>query len=229
MSNAPEPLRWLDPASEIPPELRQALVDARADVPSAEVLARIKAGAVAKAAAAKLGLLIKLILGSAVLGGLGLWFWLPEQPPASTARPAAIAPLLPTAAPEPPPPPIAEPADTRDVAAPLQAPARAIPPSSPPIASELDLLESAQRALSEDPREAFRLTQLSRRHHPRGNFVPEREALAVQALLGLGRRNEAEVRYRILRAEHPNAAVLPRLEALFGNTDAGATASSTPP
>lgn len=217
MSTEPEPVRWLDPGSEVSPELRAALLDARADLPSPEVLARIRAGALAKAAAAaKLGLVLKLLIGSVVLGTIAFQFW-PEAERVGTQEkpsPTVAAPAreLPTA-PEPAPPP----APSIEVA-PSPPKPRAASPSAP-VPDELDLLESAQRVLSENPREALRLTRLSAKHHPGGSFVPEREALAIQALLSLGKEHEAKARYERLRSDHPESAVLRRLEEILRSED----------
>lgn len=224
MSTEPEPMRWLDPASEVPPELRFALADAASERPSPEALARIQAGVLAKIAlAAKLGLVVKIVLGLLVAGGAAFLSTSPPSPPLSTPAPP-LPRVAPAVVPIPEVTPATEPATIPEPARPPtpKRPERAKPPSPPrvdatPVPDEIDLLESAQRALSGDPKETLRLTTLSEKHYPGGDFIPEREALAINALLQLDRRPEAEARFSRLRSSHPNAAVLRRLEELLGS------------
>lgn len=224
MSSELEPIRWLDPTSEVSTELRAALEAARAELPSSEALGRIELGAAAKAAAAgKLGLIVKLLVGLTVVGAAALQFWpkelsapvvAPPEPSAPTPASATgpeepAAPETPAAESTTPRTEPAEPSTSRPV------PARPKAAPSPPAPDELELLESAQRSLARDPAEALRLAELSARYHPSGDFVPEREALAIQALLGLGRRAEAQARFERLERRHPRSAVLSRLEELL--------------
>lgn len=212
MNTEREPIRWLEAAGEVSEELRSALLEARAELPSEEVLRRIEAGAVAKAAAAsQLGWLVKLFVGLTVAAVIGLQFW-PEgvvvereiesvpSVPSATLTATATATATPTEE------VVMEPG-------PARSPERVRPKAEVP--DELELLEAAQRALAGAPKEALRLTRLSARHHPKGQFVPEREALAIQALVKLGRQAEAQERFERLRSRSPRAAVLGRLEELL--------------
>jgi hypothetical protein len=52
----------------------------------------------------------------------------------------------------------------------------------------------ARRVLEATPARAYALTDEHRRHYPRGLLSEERELLAIEALLALGRRPEAEGR-----------------------------------
>jgi hypothetical protein len=69
--------------------------------------------------------------------------------------------------------------------------------------TEVELLERAQAALSERPRDALALTREHRRRFPRGVLVQEREVIAIDALKRLGEERAAsdkaaafEERYR---------------------------------
>jgi len=64
-----------------------------------------------------------------------------------------------------------------------EAPAAAVP--------EIDLLRSARANLAARPREAYRLTEQHRREYPKGVFVQERDALAIEALLRAGELKDA--------------------------------------
>jgi outer membrane biosynthesis protein TonB len=206
MSTEPEPLRWLDPASDAPDELRAALADAKEELPSPDALARIQAGALAKAATAiKLSFLLKSLLGLSLVGAVALQLR-PDPPPAPVPVPAPAPAPVPVPAPAPAPAPV-------PVPVPVPAPAPAPVPA--PIPAELELLEAAQAALTRDPKETLRLARLSAKHHPSGEFVPEREALAIQALVALGRRAEARERFERLRASHPGSAGLGRLQEIL--------------
>jgi hypothetical protein len=62
------------------------------------------------------------------------------------------------------------------------------------IAAEAKLLERARRHLSTDPALALTETSQHRERFAAGQMVAERELIAVEALLRLGRRSEAERR-----------------------------------
>lgn len=63
-----------------------------------------------------------------------------------------------------------------------------------PPPSESSLLTAGRRALSGDPRRALAIAERHRYLYPRGSLAAEREVLAVQSLLALGRRSEARGR-----------------------------------
>ena len=60
-----------------------------------------------------------------------------------------------------------------------------------PAPSQAELLAKAWRALANDPTETLRLLDLDQRLHARGALVEERDALRVQTLTALDRREEA--------------------------------------
>jgi hypothetical protein len=83
------------------------------------------------------------------------------------------------------------------------------------VPPELVLLEEAQDALGREPGRALGLADQHARIHPNGMLAQEREVLAVDALLRLGRRAEAEARADRLRAAHPGSSQIRRLDRLL--------------
>jgi hypothetical protein len=95
--------------------------------------------------------------------------------------------------------------------------AAARPAGSPE--AEMALLRSAQDALGSAPADALARSEEHAKTYPGGALAEEREVLAVDALLRLGRRREAEARAARFRAAHPASAYLRRLETLLGTSD----------
>jgi hypothetical protein len=91
-----------------------------------------------------------------------------------------------------------------------------------PVADERKILDLARGAVEqEDGAGALAATDAHARKYPRGVFVQEREAIAVRALVLLGRTDEARTRVERFRARFPDSLLLPALESTAG-------ASSTP-
>jgi len=93
---------------------------------------------------------------------------------------------------KPPAAPISEPRTAVDRA---RAPARerSAAAANDPVA-ELALLDAAQRALHALPQRALTYASLHRARYPHGQFEQEREIIAIEALLQLGRAGAAERR-----------------------------------
>jgi hypothetical protein len=86
-----------------------------------------------------------------------------------------------------------------------------------PAADERVLLDRARGAVErEDGAEALTVTQEHARKYPRGALVQEREAIAVRALVLLGRRDEARARVDRFRERFPDSLLLPALESSAG-------------
>jgi hypothetical protein len=168
----------------------------------------------------------------------------PASPPSVAASPASLPrPALPQAAADPPhaPAPRAAVLESKPSAAvpprgaltPAVSPGEAPPSASAPAEappsvavpdvaggpkddrSETDLLESARNRLSANPGEALSLTQEHAVRFPRGALSQERELLAIQALLALGRGDEARARRDRFVSTYPGSAHKRRLDALF--------------
>ncbi|MFT3767681.1 MAG: hypothetical protein QM820_19675 [Minicystis sp.] len=186
------------------------------------------------------GAVIGAALALALLGGA----WLrapatasPSAGPVSTARPEGTTEPTASATPRADASPSAvasSAARGSEVTAPQIAPdpepqhAAPAPPSSsaPPRAagsaaggtleSEVQLLSRAHRMVSSDPAGALALLEEHRRRFRGGALAEEREVLAIQSLLALGRRDEARSRGARFLAAHPQSAHRPGLEARLG-------------
>ncbi len=80
---------------------------------------------------------------------------------------------------------------------------------------EIALLARAQKALHGSPREALRLCDEHASTFRAGSFGEEREAVAIEALVSLGRNTDARTRFDAFRARHPASSHRVHLESLF--------------
>jgi hypothetical protein len=132
----------------------------------------------------------------------------------ATPPPAASVPALDVHDLPPVPVPVPVPADAARSGA--ADPAR---PSSVSAEEEMTLLKSAQDALATSPADALARCDEHARLHRTGSLVEEREVIAVDALIRLGRRSEAEARAARFRVAHPASAYLRRLDTVLGRAD----------
>ncbi len=180
-------------------------------------------------------LMAKLGVATVVLGVAAAAVWWPRAQPFERARvqaPASAAQTTaateragasePTREPQPAPVPALEVrADANVAGARAQVP---LPPAprtgarkpaavnaSGDAVEELALLEQAQRVLREDPRRALSLAERHRARFTRGQLVQEREMLAIEALLRLGRERQGRRRAVAFEQRHPQSSHLPRL------------------
>jgi len=212
-----DPRRLLDPSSELDPRLRALLQSGRDELPSSARLGQMavrlgpdfagaQPGGVARVLASR-AVLPRLILGL-VLAGAGSGVYLAtrdaERAPLpalgeSGSRVVAGAPAVSPAREEAV---IASPGRVQQLdpgpseAAPharrLQ-PARVKSHATDPLA-ELALLDAAQSALGHEPALALARTEMHARRYVHGQYEQEREILAIEALLRLGRGELAQVR-----------------------------------
>jgi hypothetical protein len=85
------------------------------------------------------------------------------------------------------------------------------------LAAEGALLDAARRAIeSEDGAAALAATSEHERRFRDGLLVQEREAMAVRALLLLGRADEARARAAKFQARFPDSLLLPALQSSLG-------------
>ena len=80
----------------------------------------------------------------------------------------------------------------------------------------MQLLAEAQHALGSAPENALARTREHARAYPNGRLAEEREVIAIDALLRLHRRSEAERRAAAFRRAHPSSAHLGRISSLLG-------------
>jgi hypothetical protein len=88
----------------------------------------------------------------------------------------------------------------------------------PPLTEdeETQMLEDAQDALRADPARALSLANQHAQRAPRGNLAQEREVIAIEALVKLGRAAEAKQRAARFAAAYPRSAQLRRVQQLVG-------------
>jgi hypothetical protein len=210
-----------------PSELRQLLeigFEAPSAVQAARLRARVQAAQVPSAAPAPPGLgWARASAVGAVLLIVGL-VWLAVGRPVSGPP---LAPGSPVAAPRMQP---ARPAAERAMGTqpaqltatePEDAPATDRPvatrpaPGGRPPSDELSLLQQARALLEANPARALQLTRLHAHHFPDGLVAQERELLAVEALLRLGRTRSATQRAQAFLDAYPRSSHRRRIEALI--------------
>jgi hypothetical protein len=81
--------------------------------------------------------------------------------------------------------------------------------------AEVALLAEAQATLAARPAESLARCDEHARRFASGTLVQEREVLAIDALLRLGRRPDAEARANRFRASFPRSGHLRRIETLL--------------
>jgi hypothetical protein len=86
---------------------------------------------------------------------------------------------------------------------------------------ELQLLARAQAALDTDAGRALAITSDHERQFPHGALVQEREVIAIEALLRLGRRAEAAARAARFRRLYPTSVRERRIDVLLGTSPLG--------
>ncbi len=90
-------------------------------------------------------------------------------------------------------------------------------PSRDQLTAERQLLDLARGALErEEPERALDATARHERKYPNGALVQEREAMAIRALVMLGRVGEAHERADRFRTRFPQSLLLPTIDATVG-------------
>ena len=189
--------------------------------------------------------IVKMIAGLSVVAavGGGVWLGTTSDTPTTTQAPHVTAPLVPSpslsaSAAEvpspvsPPPPPSAIASSSAWTPSPRPAQLRALPSSSsPPVVaapptvveatpseSEGSMMARGQVALAQHaPAEALAITAAHAREYPHGNLVEDRERIAIEALVRLGRWEEARARRDQFLRTYPRTAYRERMDALFSS------------
>jgi hypothetical protein len=86
---------------------------------------------------------------------------------------------------------------------------------APAPATELDILQRASDALRSSPEQALALASEHASRFPAGALSQEREVIAIEALVRLGRMEEARARAARLFRDAPDTAHGPRVRALL--------------
>ncbi len=228
-----EALRALGPGRDAPAEAKQRVYGAL--LASLEVAAAATAGAaaVSKASAALSQSAAPALAGiassKALLIGAGIWliggatgaalygaFQHEHVRVVYVDRPVALSPA-PTAAPTLTP----ETAPRVERSAASSAHGVTAAPNSSPVrgegsqlARERALLDLARAAAARgEPALALAQAERHRQQFPQGRLAEEREAMAIRALLALGRRADARARADAFRASYPNSFLTPVIDS----------------
>jgi hypothetical protein len=217
-----DPVRIREAGSDVPVELRELFRSAaKPEPPSAAVGAmlssRVAGMTAATASAPALVKLLPWLLGGAVaLGGVAAYRAgrVEPSPPAPKAPSSVLATPMPEPLPAPPPAPSpAAPSPARSIAPRASAPSVAAGEDS--LVGEEKLLNEAHAVLAASPRRALALAKSHAKRYPHGQLVAERDLIMIEALVGLGRRREAEELGRQLRATAPNNIYEERLDEIL--------------
>jgi hypothetical protein len=244
MSELEDLVRWsADP--DAPAGMRELLRAANTaeagptPVELAKLRGRMTARLAPKAATTAL-LSLRTILVGVVVAGIGAVGYLVLRPDPGERTASVVVPAIP-AKPVPPPaappviaappiaePPIVEPPRVRVApakrAASVPAPAKPLasvpvvpePVTPPPAISEVALLEQARAALrGGGAAHALALVEQDATLYPDGVLVEEREALAIETLIKLGRRDEAAAKWTKFATSYPHSNYHARLQRLI--------------
>jgi hypothetical protein len=233
-----DPIR-LDLSDDAPALAVEALRLARRDAPDAARLAAIEAAVLVKIAPpggggggggggsgggsiapmAKAGA-VAMAAGAAVVAAV--LASRSQPPPLAHETAPTVSASTPTASTQVPEPPTLSvddlPAAPATVSAKRPEPtpsASAAPDPALNERAEVALLDRAQASLPARPADTLATCDEHARRFPSGTLVQEREVLAIDALLRLGRRDEAEARAARFRQAFPRSGHLRRVEALL--------------
>ncbi len=220
------------------PELRRVLEAGRAELPTDAQLAALAArvgvapggggpgggpggGAAARTSAAGSASLVKLVAGLLVAGGAaavvaGAW---PSPHPSPARAPAASAVEARTEAIDAAPP--SEPTSAPEAAreAPPPPPRTATGPTVVSPTDDVGLLSRAEQVMIADPGRALSLADEYKRRFRDGILRQEADVVAIDALVRLGRKGDAEARAAAFRAGYPGSPHERRIAALLGASD----------
>ena len=199
---------------ESDPNARNAIEAARADGPDAKRLAKIGAAAAAAATATTAATTTSAAIAVKIIGAIVLVG-------AAVAVGVAVT-SSPTPTPYPTPTPItATAAETAAATATATASAsasasalRPLGPLAPGPLDEMSTLDEAQRILASDPTRALTLCDADAKANPAGSLAQEREVIAIDALMRLGRGDDAKTRAGRFHAAWPDSAHGRRVDAL---------------
>ncbi|WP_437577171.1 tetratricopeptide repeat protein [Sorangium sp. So ce887] len=135
----------------------------------------------------------------------------PLSPAAEAPRPAASAPRR-----EPPPRNVRQ-----NKPAPPPAPAGSAASESDALLREATRLEQARARLAQSPEASLAALDEHRREFPRGQLTAEREFIAIDALMRLGRTEEARAHAEAFLARYASSPYAERVRRLAGRAPSG--------
>lgn len=240
MSGSSGPRRLLEHGDDLDGVLRNALQAERADEDlDAERMRKIERSiALAIGTAVPPSAPPPAANGGAPVSTAATWKWLVSaagaaglavavvlvtgEPSESRIAPAPRTPNTVVAAPTPlerasAAPPSVRPEDlpSAPVASPSTAPSAR---SAPKVETdEIALIAQAHDRLHASPAEALALCRDHEARFAGGHFAQEREAIAIEALVYVGRRSDAERRFHAFRDRYPSSSHRVHLESLFSH------------
>jgi hypothetical protein len=234
--SGPRDTRWSDPSSDVDPVLRSVLRYGGELGPDSSQLQRLlratEAGTTPAAVSRRArtsrrwATVLAVGLAAAFSGAAwarfaGHWGAPPQEPaPAPSLAPPRGAPASrPASFPAAPPPASIASIEPIPVASPTaKAPPvpSARPETLPAPSAEQDaaLLQQARAAVSRDPARALTLTRDHQVRFAASALAEERQALLIEALFRLGRRDEAARELEAFEAHYPRSPYRRRLRAL---------------
>ena len=96
------------------------------------------------------------------------------------------------------------------------APAASVVVAPPAVETEAGLVQQAQRALADNPTRALELADRADDRFPSGALVQEREVVAIEALVQLGRHDDARARAGHFLRRFPGSVHQRHIETLLG-------------
>jgi hypothetical protein len=239
-----DPRRWLDPSGEATDAVRDLLQRAPSPpAMSAEAKARIASKIATAGALPPVASRWKLLFGTGVVVGLATiaFVWhatLRDRRATGSPRVVAATPLAspeaargPIQARDSTSPPVAasegplEGAHVRAPAATAARTPRAIAPrhdessamhsASTGVADELELLQRASALVERDPHGALAVAHEHETLYPRGEYVEERESIAVRALANAGERRAARDRATRFLRRYPTSIYATRVRGIL--------------
>lgn len=153
----------------------------------------------------------------------------PPKPSTSVSSEHAIRPEPASKLTPPDPSPEPAPPLETDAARPRPAPAKAAPTVAAEGPSELELLREAQRLQASEPAAALAAVARHQRLFPSGILAQEREMVAIDALIRLGRRDAARARAATFLRQYPGSVHAVRIRELVGESAPATSARPSEP
>ncbi len=167
-----------------------------------------------------------VLLAAALVGGFAV-IERTERAPAPAPAPVQVVTVAPAPMEQAPTPatPTFSPADLPTAPAVVSTPAKPASTKGTTTGAtsdvdEIALLARAHDVLRSDPAQSLSLCKQHESRFARGHFAQEREAVAIEALFYLGRKDEAGRRWAEFQRRYPSSSHRVHLESLFAPASA---------
>jgi len=213
------PVRWLEAGGDAPKGAADLLAAAPAPPPFSDALRYRLALGVAKTATLPASSWTALVAKGAMVAALGggsgyLVHTVASKHDADVApKPAAVAPVVQSRAPEPAPVAIESLPALQLPTAPAEPPRLKLDPRI----AEAELLEKARAQVSSNPSAALKLVGEYAHQFPKGRLGAEADLIAAQSWLGMGNVAAAKARARASLRRYPNGLYARQLREIAGD------------